>query len=225
MILDSANIIRQKRKTIKVVLTNNGEINLFCPYNLSYAKIENLLEPKYELIRKKIKEIKQNSAKNYDLINYKKILVMGKEYLVEKNNQIKKPCFSDDFFFVPVKYYEADKIAFIIKKTLIELADHMLKTFVIDITNKNESFIPKKIVIGSFRAKWGSCDSLQTIKLNWKLIMLPQNLIDFVIYHELTHLKELNHSTKFYNILKDFAPNHRVERKKLKEYNFLLSLY
>ena len=82
----------------------------------------------------------------------------------------------------------------------------------------------KKISIGSFKSKWGSCDSECHIKFNWKMIMLAPQLIDFIIYHELSHLKELNHSKQFYAVLSNFLPNHRKYRNLLKSYSFLLNI-
>jgi predicted metal-dependent hydrolase len=81
------------------------------------------------------------------------------------------------------------------------------------------------IKIGDFRAKWGSCDSNQEIKLNYKLVMLPHNVIDAVILHELVHTKEMSHSRNFYNKLIAVMPEYKKYRAVLKENNYLLKLY
>lgn len=223
-ILDSANIIRQNRKTIKVEFTNFGSLNVYCPYNLSYKKIEELLMPKYNIIRKKTTILKNNFEKNKDILNYKKVLILGKQYNINKTDKAKKVLFSNDDIFIPTRYFEMKKLNFIIKKTLLDISKSILKSRIVEIC-KIYNKMPQKVLIGSFKSKWGSCDNFKVIKLNWKLVMLPQNLIDFVIYHELSHLQELNHSKKFYEILQNYEPNHKVLRKNLKEYNYLLSLY
>lgn len=224
-LLDEANIIRQNRKTIKVVIDNSGKINIFSPRNLSYSKIEEILQPKINLIRKKASQIQFNYQKNKNIINYNKVLILGKEYEISISDKIKKPCFSNEILFLPTKYYEADKVGFILKKTIFNIAKTVLINRVENIISNQTALVPKNILIGSFKSKWGSCDNLRIIKLNWKLVMLPENLINFVIYHELAHLKELNHSEKFYKILNQFEPNHRMLRKQLKDFNYLLNLY
>ena len=222
-ILDSANIIRQKRKTIKVEFNNYGRLNIYCPYNLPYKKIEEILLPKYKTIIKKSTKIKNSFERNKDILNYKKVLVLGKEYLINITEQTKSVFFSDNVLFVPIKYAEIKKLGFIIKKTLISIANSVLRTRANKISEIS-NVTPKDILVGSYKAKWGSCDNFKIIKFNWKLIMLPENIIDFVIYHELSHLQELNHSKRFYEILEKYEPNHKFLRKKLKEYNYLLEI-
>ena len=75
------------------------------------------------------------------------------------------------------------------------------------------------------KAKWGSCDSKQNIKLNYKLIMLPYQLIDFVLIHELIHLIELNHSKQYFLLLSKALPDWKQRRAQIKKYAFLLGLY
>ncbi|CAG0966779.1 hypothetical protein ANRL2_01324 [Anaerolineae bacterium] len=66
-----------------------------------------------------------------------------------------------------------------------------------------------KITIREMKARWGSCSANRNISLNLKLIHVPKELIDYVILHELCHLKELNHSAKFYALLDKVLPDWR----------------
>ena len=74
------------------------------------------------------------------------------------------------------------------------------------------------------KVKWGMCDSKKNVFLNFKLLFLPHELIDHVIFHELTHIIELNHSQNFYFELKRVEPNHKNMQQQLKKCGFLLSL-
>lgn len=65
------------------------------------------------------------------------------------------------------------------------------------------------------KSRWGSCSSRKAITLNSHLIQLPPSLIDYVILHELTHTRELNHSKKFYELLGSLCPNYKALRKEL----------
>ena len=55
----------------------------------------------------------------------------------------------------------------------------------------------ENVRIGNQRSRWGSCSARSTISLNWRLILLPYEIADYVIFHELAHLKHLNHSLHF----------------------------
>ncbi|MDB2550748.1 M48 family metallopeptidase [Rickettsiales bacterium] len=76
------------------------------------------------------------------------------------------------------------------------------------------------VKIKSQKTLWGSCSSKNNINLNINLIKLDQELIDYVILHELTHLNIKNHSKKFWQELEKLEPKARILDKKLKNYNF-----
>jgi predicted metal-dependent hydrolase len=65
------------------------------------------------------------------------------------------------------------------------------------------------------QTRWGSCGSKGRILLNWRLMMLPPHLIDYVAAHELAHLRELNHSPRFWDIVALLYPDHRAARHEL----------
>lgn len=66
------------------------------------------------------------------------------------------------------------------------------------------------------RTRWGSCTSKGHIRLNWRLVHLPQDLVDYVIVHELAHLKEMNHSPRFWAVVESIYPDHKTARKALR---------
>ena len=73
-------------------------------------------------------------------------------------------------------------------------------------------------------SKWGSCSSLQNINLNWQLIFLEESLIDYVIIHELMHLREMNHSPRFWNWVGKYYPDYKKARKLLKDRQWLIGI-
>jgi predicted metal-dependent hydrolase len=81
---------------------------------------------------------------------------------------------------------------------------------------KQHGFKPVKIGVRRQTSRWGSCSGKGNISLNYKLLKYPQNIIDYVIIHELCHLTEMNHSKKFWDLVAKYVPDYQMLRKKLK---------
>ncbi|NEZ47197.1 M48 family metallopeptidase [Clostridium niameyense] len=78
-------------------------------------------------------------------------------------------------------------------------------------------YLPNKITVKSQRTLWGSCSSKKNINYNYRLIMAPINIIDYIVVHELCHLKHMNHSKDFWNMVEGTIVNYKERRKWLKE--------
>ena len=76
---------------------------------------------------------------------------------------------------------------------------------------------PKGIKITSATTRWGSCSAKNSLCFPYRLMLLPDKLIDYIIVHELAHIKEKNHSTRFYSVVEEYLPNYRELLFKLKE--------
>ena len=70
-------------------------------------------------------------------------------------------------------------------------------------------------------SNWGSCSSKGNINLNLNLMRVPQELQDYVMLHELCHLKYLNHSPQFHALLESVCPGHREKQRRMKEYKLI----
>lgn len=68
------------------------------------------------------------------------------------------------------------------------------------------------------KSRWGSCDNNKNIHLNSLLLVLPDDLIDYVIAHELAHTKHMNHSQQFWSLVEEIYPHHKDAKLKLKKY-------
>lgn len=66
------------------------------------------------------------------------------------------------------------------------------------------------------RTLWGSCHSSGVVRLNWRLIQKPLDLVDYVVAHELSHLIEMNHSPAFWQIVESVYPHYKAARKRLR---------
>jgi predicted metal-dependent hydrolase len=83
--------------------------------------------------------------------------------------------------------------------------------------NKDKTFSFNKISIRNQKTRWGSCSRNGNLNFNYKLFSLPEKLADYIIVHELCHLKEFNHSAKFWSLVESFLPDYAESRKALKK--------
>jgi len=75
-----------------------------------------------------------------------------------------------------------------------------------------------RLTIRGQRTRWGSCSHKGTLSFNWKVIMAPQPVIDYVVIHELAHRKEMNHTKRFWGLVAEYCPRWRQHRRWLKEH-------
>ncbi len=74
------------------------------------------------------------------------------------------------------------------------------------------------IRIGNQKSRWGSCSRRGNLNFNYKIVFLPERLQDYIVVHELCHLKELNHGRGFWKLLEKEIPDWKSVRKELKKY-------
>ena len=80
------------------------------------------------------------------------------------------------------------------------------------------------IYIRDQKTRWGSCSGRGNLSFNWRLMLAPPGVLDYVVVHELCHRKEMNHSKAFWNAVEMVLPDYRTAKKWLKENGSLLSI-
>ncbi len=76
-----------------------------------------------------------------------------------------------------------------------------------------------ELFLSNARSRWGSCNSRKEIRLNWRLLQAPPHIINYVVCHELAHLKEMNHSAKFWAVVASIFPDYKTAEKELKAWS------
>jgi predicted metal-dependent hydrolase len=100
-----------------------------------------------------------------------------------------------------------------LKKRALELVEERVLKI-----NKVYGYKYNKISIRNQRTRWGSCSKKRTLSFNYKLIKLPLKYVDYVVTHELCHLKEFNHSKRYWDLVKRTIPDYKKIRKELKSF-------
>ncbi len=82
--------------------------------------------------------------------------------------------------------------------------------------NKYYHFSFHRITIRDQKSRWGSCSANKTLSFNFRIALLPSDLADYLVVHELCHLKEMNHSASFWALVAQTIPNYRQLRRRLR---------
>lgn len=150
------------------------------------------------------------------------------KYLQFSVTKLKKPFFKiEDGFLVcylpkntRISDYDSIELSEKLKKFYKKQAELYL-TERMQLWSQLTHLRPLKLVFRSNQTRWGSCSSQKHISLNWKLICQSPALIDYVIVHELCHLKHLNHSVEFWNLVESFLPSYQTIEKVLDDQQML----
>ena len=218
-------LILTNRKTMAIKITRKGEVIVSAPKRTDLNKVFQFINSKEKWIISRQTQIKNTLILNKNLLNYEEILFLGKLYPIIYIKNQKEITLTNNALCLPSNYgFSTEKLTKNLQNWYISNANIIL------INRTNELIKHLKLTVNSIsiiksKAKWGMCDNKQNIYLNFKLMFLSHELIDYVILHELTHLTELNHSIKFYEELKRVLPNHKTLQLKLKKCSFLLNLF
>lgn len=134
------------------------------------------------------------------------------KFLVEKIGWLisKIEYFKNNQPLLPVKSTRRDYL--INKRPAFKFVRERVAVF-----NQFYQFSFNKIIIKNQKTMWGSCSRKGNLNYNYKLVLLPQHLADYVVVHELCHLKEFNHSKRFWNLVAQVMPNYLELRRELKK--------
>ncbi len=137
-------------------------------------------------------------------ITAKKYIVKKSKWILSKLDFFKKATLTKTFKLTP-KYYIKHKEAALI------IANQRIECF-----NKTYGYKFNKLSIKNQKTRWGSCSKHRNLNFNFKIALLPADLRDYIIVHELCHLREFNHSKKFWNLVGITIPNYKDIIKNLR---------
>lgn len=218
---------RSSRKTISIIIKNTGQIIVACPLETPLTYIEKVLIRKAGWIVKKLAEIRENpipvlekSFDNGDVFYY-----LGEPYKLKIVRDVgPEICLKDGLMILQIpEAPDRIKIKSFLKHWYISKATELLEQR-IKIYSLSIGVSPKKLAVREQKTRWGSCSTKGNINLNWKLIMSPLQVIDYVVVHELCHMKEMNHSRKFWELVECIMPDYKVYKKWLKDNGYTLML-
>ncbi len=206
-------LIRSKRKTLSLQINNDTSVIVRSPQYLSIEKIEIFIQKKSIWIERKIQELQKRSVTKPTYLNGDKFLYLGNYYpLIRQKIPRNKLKFNGCNFKLSNDNNGADEFYHWYKTAFKAIALPRL-----DYYSNMCQLKYKKVRVKSQKTIWGSCSNTNNINLNYLLICAPISVIDYVIVHELSHIKHKNHSKAFWDLLKSILPNYKIEKKWLKD--------
>jgi len=217
-------IVYSRRRTLGISVLPDSSVIVRAPYRASVKTISRIVQEKAAWIIKHRDNYRQNdnTRLNGSFATGEKQLFRGKECTMQII-QSKKPFvrFNDNVIEVGLENTD-DKQA--IKRILYrgyksEAEKYFPKMLSMALkVNENQMFKPTGLVIRSMKSRWGSCSKKGIITLSTELIKLPDIFIEYVIIHELCHLKHHNHGKDYYTLLTELFPDWKRVRKDLRAY-------
>jgi predicted metal-dependent hydrolase len=213
-----------RRRTIGISVHPDSTVIVRVPYLTSQKTIARIVKEKYNWVLKH-----RDNYRTLNNNNQTRSFTNGEIHLFRGNNsmlEIEKTTKSYVRFFDCTIQIGIDRIEdpSAVRKVLYSgYKNEAIKHFPELMTkvlreHENQDFMPKGLIVRTMKRRWGSCSNKGIITLSTELIKLSDTYIEYVILHELCHLKHHNHGPKFYELLSEVFPNWKPVRKELKKY-------
>ena len=207
---------RRPRRTVGLKITENGLV-VHAPKRIFEFQLNQILQEKSRWILNKLQAREANQIEKIQWIDGEHLLYLGQDIQLKLVANNKKNI-----------HFERNELAIHAPATNIHAACRASvliwykKQAILDFTRRVEVFAAKlgvptpPVAISNAQSRWGSCNSRGQVRLSWRLLQAPPHIINYVICHELAHLKQMNHSAKFYAVVEQLFPNYKAAEKELK---------
>ena len=217
---------RSKRRSVGFLITDEG-LQISAPIRLSIAELNNIIHSKSRWIQQRLLQWETRSKQTAPLSSLlndgKPIPVRGELYTLETLPPRSKPLLNPWNKSIALPAFQSneqrDKI---LEKVLRAHAKEVFTHMAAKLVERQAvaQGLPNfSIHLSSPSSRWGSCNSRREVRLNWRLVHYPPQLIEYVIAHELAHLVEMNHSARFWAVVESLMPDYKGPHKTLGKMN------
>lgn len=210
-------LIRNSGRYLRLNIRTNGEIVISAPFAASLGKVEDFLGDNRSYLRQNLSRIMhRRDFADGDIIgrHHRLVIQPGVRPATTLNDQqliVKVP---DDYTDIQTSQLVSRGVA----KALKAEASHYLPKRLHALALRY-GYKYNKVRLTFAKSRWGSCSTSGTISLNVSLMMLPEELSDYVLLHELTHTHHMNHSKAFWDELSEHLPKARELSRALRDYS------
>ncbi len=211
----------RNRRTMAIRIMPPDKILICSPMGVSEDIIRERVRSKGRWILKKLIQLRDIGPETRDRIinDGQSFLFLGKDYpLTILKNGRKRPrvFFNDDRFYLELHELDNVKMRKAMEKWYRKKADRIIDDRV-SIYIEKIGIKPQDVKAKEQKRRWGSCTSKGKLYFNWRIIMAPPAIVDYVVVHEMCHLAYLNHSKNFWQKVESVFPDYKKRRKWLKD--------
>ncbi len=223
MDIEIEKIIRTKRKTIALHITDDATLIVKAPFNTNHKTITEVVLKHKKWIERKRREIEARDPKfsPKEFVNGEGFLYLGRYYRLKIVDDQEVPLKFEDEFYLSRNALSQAKEVFIewYKRKAYEKISERVRWYA-----QKRGFNYNIVNITNAQKRWGSSSANGNLNFPWRLIMAPLPVIDYVVIHELVHLEEKNHTRAFWNKVKMLMPDYEKNKDWLKKNCYLLRL-
>lgn len=211
------------RKTIGLKITDQGLV-VHAPKRISATELQHLLLQKAGWIQQKLALRESNQVSPMQWQEGEPLLFMGQDIVLTLQQHATNKAVVLQGNQLLVRSPQIDQPAFVARKVLQWYAQQALPDFKrrVELVAAQMGEKITSVALSNAKSRWGSCNSRRQIRLNWRLIQAPPHIIQYVVCHEMAHLKEMNHSARFYAVQERLFPNHVQAEKELRDLSPIL---
>ena len=216
-------VIRSRRRTAALHIVGN-QLQVRVPEQSRDDWIFEILQMNRSWISKKVNQLKEvQIPKPKEFVSGEVFLYLGQYYLlkIQEGYQVGIEL-SDGYLITTVRACDTGEKR---KEKIQKYLEYWYRSRARERLSKKVEHFSKLIGVsanglrlGSFKSKWGSCDSRSKLAFNWHLIKAPHSVIDYVVIHELCHIIQPNHSKSFWQEVKKFDPDYKDHRAWLRQH-------
>jgi predicted metal-dependent hydrolase len=213
---------RKRKRTISLQISDKSELVIAAPYFTPISEINRFVREKQNWIHKTIQKHKEESIKNKEkeYINGEMFYYLGESFPLEvffEQNELKGLVFWGNRFYLNTADAAENGIFYFVSWYKKKAKQHLRQR--VDFFSQEFNLRTEKVKITSAEKRWGSCSADDNLSFSFRLMMAPPDIIDYVIVHELMHIKEKNHSAAFWKLIEMVMPEYKIHRLWLKENN------
>lgn len=213
------------RKTTSIYIERDGSVTVLAPSPFTLDKIEHLLEKKRRWIYRHLAEwqdINRTRCRNKQYVNGESFLYLGRQYQLQL---VKNP--TEVLQLLKGRFCLAEKA---VPKATVHFKQFYKARLELKLAERLPSLAsamgvtPSAIGVMELQHRWGSCSPQKALHFHWKCAMMPLSILDYIIVHELAHLKEPHHTARFWYIVERSMPDYQQHKTWLKYNGASLSL-
>jgi hypothetical protein len=206
-------LIRSRRRSLSLIVERDGSLTVRAPQHLSQAEIDRFVQAKSDWIRRKQLQAARQAPVVHRYQDGETFLYLGVAYPLWLVSGGKSGLVFDRGFALERSLQPEGERLF--TAWYRRQARRHLEERVAYFAGKFD-FDPGKLRISSARTRWGSCSRKGTLSFTWRLVMASPDVVDYVVVHELCHLRHPNHSKAFWSHVERILPGYKTQRAWLK---------